>query len=91
MTDMRGDEIRVIHGWDKKTGHTLVDFPDCPEPYRTMLKDAGNRLAAIQRLVDAQAKDEALWSVPAEGTQRISEAHLQQELRRLHASIEDGR
>jgi hypothetical protein len=45
-------------------------------------------LMAIQGLVNEQAEDEALWSVPAEGTQSISEAYLQQELRRLHGLIE---
>lgn len=49
------------------------------------------RLAEIDALVEAQAEDEGLWSVPAEGTQRIAEAYLQQELRRLHAVIEGTR
>lgn len=46
-------------------------------------------LLEIQSLVDEQAEDEALWSVPAQGTQPIGEAYLQQELRRLHALIEN--
>lgn len=45
-------------------------------------------LKAIRTLVDQQAEDEGLWSVPAFGTQPISEAYLQQELRRLHAAVE---
>jgi len=46
------------------------------------------RLKSIQDKVNEQAEDEALWSVPAEGTQRIAEAYLQQELRALHKVIE---
>lgn len=42
----------------------------------------------LQELVDEQAEDEGLWAVPAEGTQRISEAYLQQQLRKLHAKVE---
>lgn len=42
----------------------------------------------LQALVNEQAEDEALWSVPAIGKQSIGEAYLQQELRRLHAAIE---
>lgn len=45
-------------------------------------------LKAIQRAVDEQAEDEGLWFVPAEGTQFITEAYLQQELRSLHRVIE---
>jgi hypothetical protein len=40
--------------------------------------------SSLQRLVDEQAADEALWFI----TENISEAYLQQELRRLHAAIE---
>ena len=39
----------------------------------------------LQKLVDEQAEDEMLWFV----TQNITEAYLQQELRRLHAAIEN--
>lgn len=47
---------------------------------------AVTRLADIQRLVDCQAKDEGLWFV----AETAPEAYLQQELRRLHALIEQG-
>lgn len=43
----------------------------------------------ILDVVEGQAKDEALWSVPAEGKQPIGEAYLQQELRHLHRVIEE--
>ncbi len=46
------------------------------------------KLNCIQSLVDEQAQDEGLWAVPALGTQRIAEAYLQQELRKLHAVVE---
>ncbi len=45
-------------------------------------------LADIRALVDEQAEDEALWALNLDGTLPISEAYLQQELRRLHALIE---
>lgn len=45
--------------------------------------------ADLLDLINEQAEDEALWAVPAEGTQPIAEAYLQQELRRLHAVIEE--
>lgn len=42
-------------------------------------------LRSIQRVVDEQAEDEGLWFFST----RISEAYLQQELRKLHAMIEN--
>ncbi len=47
-------------------------------------------MTQIQKVVNEQAEDEGLWSVPAEGLQPIAEAYLQQELRRLHAVIEES-
>ena len=46
------------------------------------------RWDAVRALVDSQAEDDALWSVYPMGVQPISEAYLQQELRRLHAAVE---
>ena len=46
-----------------------------------------NRLRKIRALVNEQAEDEGLWFVAA----TAPEAYLQQELRRLHAAIEEGR
>lgn len=50
-------------------------------------------LQKIQAVVDEQAEDEALWSLPCDSNgnlklQPIGEAMLQQALRRLHAVIE---
>lgn len=50
---------------------------------------AGKLAAVIKETVDRQAEDEGLWSVPF-GLQPITEAYLQQELRRLHTVIEDA-
>jgi hypothetical protein len=47
------------------------------------------QLARIRALVAEQAEDEGLWGIHPSGRQPIVEAHLQQELRRLHAVIED--
>lgn len=74
----------------------------CPDCYRThsinepcpwSRPDGPRRserptLADIRALVDAQAEDETLWAIYPRGQQPISEAYLQQELRRLHALIE---
>jgi hypothetical protein len=50
---------------------------------------AESKLSRIQSLVNEQAEDEGLWAVPIPPQlQPISEAYLQQELRRLHAEIE---
>jgi hypothetical protein len=39
-------------------------------------------------VVAEQAQDDSLWAIRAEGTQPISEAMLQEALRRLHAAVE---
>jgi hypothetical protein len=56
----------------------------CPKCF-----SAVGKLSRIQSLVNEQAEDEGLWAVPIPPQlQPISEAYLQQELRRLHAEIE---
>jgi hypothetical protein len=45
-------------------------------------------LRELAELVDEQAEDDALWALNLDGTLPISEAYLQQELRRLHAKVE---
>ena len=52
-------------------------------------RDAESSLRAIRAVVDRQAEDEGLWSVPLDGLQPFAEAYLQQELRHLHKVIED--
>jgi hypothetical protein len=44
-------------------------------------------LAKIQKVVDAQAEDDGLWFCAI----HASEGYLQQELRRLHRVIEEGK
>lgn len=44
------------------------------------------KLKALVDLVNEQSEDDALWCI----ADRISEAYLQQELRKLHTSIEDA-
>lgn len=61
--------------------------PDIPEGERVEVIEA----APLYALVDEQAEDEGLWSAGLGGLTSIAEAHLQQELRRLHALIESGR
>lgn len=46
------------------------------------------KLKKIREVVNEQAEDEALWSIPIGRLQNIAEAYLQQELRKLHALIE---
>lgn len=50
----------------------------------TMLGILSDQLRRIRLLVDRQATDEGLWFV----AETVTEAYLQQELRRLHATIE---
>lgn len=50
------------------------------------------KLKMLRAIVDEQAEDEMLWVIEMPGQpaiRSIFEAHLQQELRRLHAAIEE--
>ena len=69
------------------TDDTHWQGPDIPEGERVEVLEA----APLYALVDEQAEDEGLWSTRLDGSTSIAEAHLQQELRRLHALIESGR
>lgn len=51
---------------------------------------AEEKLKALQNYVALQADDESLWSVPVVGKQSVTEALLQQELRRLAWMIEEA-
>lgn len=62
--------------------HILSLLPKAPGSTTANARDA------IMEVVNEQADDDGLWSVPFYGLQPIAEAHLQQELRRLHAVIE---
>ncbi len=54
-----------------------------------MIEDQDAALSSIREVVDRQAEDEGLWGIVLDGTQPITEAFLQQELRHLHKVIED--
>lgn len=51
--------------------------------------NGNDALQRIRALVDEQAEDEGLWGINPFGEQPITEAYLQQELRRLHALVEE--
>lgn len=53
-----------------------------------MLRNATQRLQAAIKVVNEQAEDAGLWTTNLDGTLLITEAYLQQELRRLHGAIE---
>jgi len=50
--------------------------------------NAEDKLKKIQELVNIQAEDKHLWSVPFFGKQSLSEEYLQNELYKLHQLIE---
>jgi len=56
-----------------------------PKEISKQLEIANAKLKRIQKLVDEQAEDDALWGKAI----YISEAYTQQELRKLHAVIEE--
>ena len=73
-----------------------AERPTLPELLADVTQDAQRTqrhfeavLGRLRALVDEQAEDEALWAIYPDGHQPISEAYLQQELRRLHALIEE--
>jgi len=49
------------------------------------MHEAADEIVALQALVSEQAEDEGLWFV----ARTAPEAYLQQELRRLHAKLEN--
>ena len=50
-----------------------------------------DRFERVRALAAEQADDAALWAIYPDGQQPVSEAYLQQELRRLHDAIEGPR
>lgn len=80
------DENRMI-GVGANAWFSMVDRAERAEARIRELEEARQEILAV---VNEQAEDEALWAVRLAGTQPISEAYLQQELRTLHAVIEKG-
>ena len=57
---------------------------------RTPEAQRKTKLTVLVDLVNEQAKDEGLWAIDmGSSTQNIVEAYLQQELRKLHAAVEE--
>ena len=82
--------VRKLIRIEKGDGIVSVDTADA---LRTLLPKApgsqpDSARDTIMEVVNEQADDDGLWSVPLEGLQPIAEAYMQQELRRLHAVIE---
>jgi len=46
------------------------------------------RLENIREIVEEQADDDSLWSIPLTTQRHMVEAHLQEALRRLHEAVE---
>ncbi len=93
LTSEPGYETRAI-GVDANMIHHLASRLSLePSPTEQALAARVEELEAEREAILAcaheQAEDEGLWSVPAFGTQPISEAYLQQELRNLHRVIEE--
>jgi hypothetical protein len=67
--------------WATDGSHTI--------PNRADRQEFAARRARLRAIVDEQADDPALWPVYPAGRQSVVEAYLQQELRRLHAAVEE--
>ena len=74
----------------KCLGHMPPPTPDFLLCKGCKLFAAEERLRDIQAVVNEQASDESLWGTSLDGTTPLPEAHLQQELRRLHRVCENG-
>jgi hypothetical protein len=79
--DVSADDLEMVQA--------IEDTISQVNNWRAKYENRGAKLAKIRALVDEQAEDPGLWSVPVGRQQYISEAHLQQELRKLHALIEE--
>lgn len=81
--------IKAIERHENKEfiAHSRTDIPALLD----MIEELQKKIGEIQTMVNEQAEDPGLWSFPMDRPQYISEAHLQQELRRLHRVIEETR
>lgn len=73
------------------TGVKGEKYPCKPDIFEKTYEpaSASDGATRVKQLVLDQAQDEGLWAVPFEGQQPIMEAYLQQELRKLHAAVEE--
>lgn len=53
-----GDQIRVVRGWDKIKGIEWTDYPDCPDPYRTLLREASMELFRLEKELQQKQPEE---------------------------------
>lgn len=90
-------EVHAIREENERLKRDAREHQELEEHLRDKLKKAeerviewGNRFSTVTAVVIEQALDEGLWSMPIGRMQTIAEAHLQQELRRLHAAIENA-
>lgn len=58
---------------------------------RTRIAELETQLATLEQIVCDQTEDEALWAYPTGRPATIAEAHALQELRKLHAAIDNFR
>ena len=74
IEDLGTDDFLVPHDLDDRYGSWLE------------VTEAARLVAGAQRIVNEQAEDDGLWFVAV----TAPEAYLQEELRRLHAAIEES-
>ena len=58
------------------------------DEHNSIVFELNHKLDSILELVNIQAEDSGLWSFPEGRLELISEAHLKQELRKLHMLCE---
>lgn len=83
-----GDHMTTQYSKDWCQGFCTLCGTSHPEQEETIYK-LKEKLKKIQEMVNEQAEDPGLWSMPIGRPQYISEGHLQQELRKLHELIEE--
>jgi hypothetical protein len=96
MTDPSKDVLSILNQWEAQL--KLASDPDELSGYSLTPREQLSLIEFIRKIqshVSEQAEDEALWSLPCDENgklklQPIGEAYLQQELRHLHRTIEDG-
>ena len=79
MTDLRTAAQQALEAWDTRAGI------DTASRAFEALQAALAQPSISQQVVDEQAEDEGLWF----RAETAAEAYLQQELRRLHAAVEE--
>lgn len=83
LRELKAERDRLQQQWSESDKAWLAARQEAQQvkAERDRLREVATR---IQQMVDAQALDEGLWFI----AETAAEAYLQQELRRLHATIE---